>query len=53
MFLYLMGVDDVNLGKVLVDAFVVYQRQHGDHSANVILFVAAYGEKGGTYENTK
>ncbi|KAD7479335.1 hypothetical protein E3N88_02471 [Mikania micrantha] len=47
-FLYLMGADDVNLDKLLKDAFVVYQGPHGDkgvYRANVILPGAAVSEK--------
>ncbi|KAK4275007.1 hypothetical protein QN277_018153 [Acacia crassicarpa] len=55
-FVYLMGVDDVNLEKIPNDAFVVYQGHHGDkgvYRANVILPGAAFSEKEGTYENTE
>ncbi|XP_059450023.1 NADH dehydrogenase [ubiquinone] iron-sulfur protein 1, mitochondrial [Corylus avellana] len=55
-FVYLMGADDVNMEKVPVDAFVVYQGHHGDrgvYRANVILPAAAFSEKEGTYENTE
>ncbi|KAL9251047.1 NADH dehydrogenase [ubiquinone] iron-sulfur protein 1, mitochondrial-like protein [Drosera capensis] len=53
---YLMGADDVNLDKLPVDAFVVYQGHHGDKSvyrANVILPSSAFSEKEGTYVNTE
>ncbi|KAI9118583.1 hypothetical protein K1719_010915 [Acacia pycnantha] len=55
-FVYMMGVDDVNLEKIPNDAFVVYQGHHGDkgvYRANVILPAAAFSEKEGTYENTE
>ncbi|XP_010551692.1 PREDICTED: NADH dehydrogenase [ubiquinone] iron-sulfur protein 1, mitochondrial-like [Tarenaya hassleriana] len=55
-FIYLMGTDDVDIGKIPEDAFVVYQGHHGDNAvyrANVILPATAFTEKEGTYENTE
>lgn len=55
-FVYLMGADDVDTGKIPEDAFVVYQGHHGDKSvyrANVVLPASAFSEKEATYENTE
>ena len=55
-FVYLMGADDVSLGEIPEDAFVVYQGHHGDKSvyrANLILPSSAFSEKEGTYVNTE
>ncbi|CAA3000803.1 NADH dehydrogenase [ubiquinone] iron-sulfur 1, mitochondrial [Olea europaea subsp. europaea] len=55
-FLYLMGTDDVNLEKVLDDAFVVYEGHHGDrgvYRANIILPSSAFSKKEGTFANTE
>ncbi|HEY2111882.1 MAG TPA: molybdopterin-dependent oxidoreductase, partial [Dongiaceae bacterium] len=54
-FVYLLGVDEIDMAK-LGRAFVVYQGHHGDagaHRADVVLPVAAYTEKDGTYMNTE
>ncbi len=55
-FVYLLGADEIDVGLLGADTFVVYQGHHGDagaHRADVILPGAAYTEKNGTYTNTE
>ena len=54
--LWLLGADEMDMGAIGADTFVVYQGHHGDRGAaraDVILPGAAYTEKGGSYLNTE
>ena len=54
--LWLLGADELDVGAIGDETFVVYQGHHGDRGAaraDVILPGAAYTEKGGTYVNTE
>ncbi len=53
---FLLGADEIDMGRLGDKAFVIYQGHHGDagaHRADVILPGAAYTEKNGTYTNTE
>ena len=53
---YLLGADEIDMGRLGEKTFVIYQGHHGDagaHRADVILPGAAYTEKNGTYVNTE
>ncbi|MCF3947057.1 NADH-quinone oxidoreductase subunit NuoG [Acidiphilium sp. AL] len=53
-FLWLLGADEIDMGRISAETFVVYQGHHGDRGAaraDVILPGAAYTEKPGTYVN--
>lgn len=55
-FVWLLGADDFDMGRINKNAFVVYQGHHGDAGAmraDVILPGAAYTEKDGLYVNTE
>lgn len=52
--LYLLAADDIDIGKIGEDCFVIYQGHHGDSSvsrADVILPEAAYTEQDGIFVN--
>lgn len=52
--LYLLAADDIDVGKIGEDCFVIYQGHHGDASvgrADVILPEAAYTEQDGIFVN--
>ncbi|MBL8713523.1 MAG: NADH-quinone oxidoreductase subunit G [Alphaproteobacteria bacterium] len=52
--LYLLGADEIPVGSIDKDTFVIYQGHHGDAAAaraDVILPGAAYTEKNATYVN--
>ena len=52
--LYLLGADEIPVGSIGKDTFVIYQGHHGDAAAaraDVILPGAAYTEKNATYVN--
>ena len=52
--LYLMGADEVEMGQISADCFVIYQGHHGDngaHRADVVLPAAAFTEQDGLYVN--
>ena len=54
--LWLLGADEVDLGKLPASTFVIYQGHHGDRGAaraDVILPGCAYTEKDGTWVNTE
>jgi NADH-quinone oxidoreductase subunit G len=54
--LFLLGADELPIGKISPETFVIYQGHHGDAGAaraDVILPGAAYTEKSGTYVNTE
>lgn len=52
--LYLLAADDIDIGEIGKDCFVIYQGHHGDSSvsrADVILPEAAYTEQDGIFVN--
>lgn len=54
--LYLLGADEINVGEIGKETFVIYQGHHGDKAAgraDVILPGSAYTEKNGIYVNTE
>lgn len=54
--LYLLGADEIPVGSIGKDTFVIYQGHHGDRAAaraDVILPGAAYTEKNATYVNVE
>ena len=54
--LYLLGADEIPVGSIVKDTFVIYQGHHGDAAAaraDVILPGAAYTEKNATYVNVE
>lgn len=54
--LWLLGADELPVGDIGPDTFVIYQGHHGDAAAaraDVILPGAAYTEKSGTWVNTE
>lgn len=54
--LWLLGADEIGLGKLPPQTFVIYQGHHGDRGAaraDVVLPGAAYTEKDGTWVNTE
>jgi NADH-quinone oxidoreductase subunit G len=54
--LWLLGADELDMGRIGASTLVVYQGHHGDAGAaraDVILPGAAYTEKPGTYVNTE
>ncbi|MDF3024164.1 MAG: NADH-quinone oxidoreductase subunit [Alphaproteobacteria bacterium] len=54
--LYLLGADEIPVGSIGKDNFVIYQGHHGDAAAaraDVILPGAAYTEKNATYVNVE
>jgi NADH-quinone oxidoreductase subunit G len=54
--LYLLGADEIPVGSLGKDTFVIYQGHHGDKAAaraDVILPGAAYTEKNATYVNVE
>jgi NADH-quinone oxidoreductase subunit G len=54
--LWLLGADEIDMGRIGATTLVVYQGHHGDAGAaraDIILPGAAYTEKPGTYVNTE
>ncbi|MCC7036485.1 MAG: molybdopterin-dependent oxidoreductase, partial [Alphaproteobacteria bacterium] len=54
--LYLLGADEIPVGSIGKDTFVIYQGHHGDAAAaraDVILPGSAYTEKNATYVNVE
>jgi len=54
--LYLLGADEIPVGSIGKDTFVIYQGHHGDKAAaraDVILPGCAYTEKNATYVNVE
>jgi NADH-quinone oxidoreductase subunit G len=52
--LYLLGADELDMGRIGDKCFVIYQGSHGDagaHRADLVLPAAAYTEKSATYVN--